>query len=336
MSSQSLKNNIKNLALVLLFVSFSSFLFAQEQVPNNQAANRGYIAASDLREVKKGTVIFEEKAPKQAPIESEQGLTALQKQARLYRAQGYEAQSTGNLDIALSFYQKAVQLDPGYAVVYNDLGVVYEDAGLTDRAEGNYLKAIKLDPGYLSAYSNLALLYENKRELDKAVFYWKKRVELSDSDDLWTARAKKRLNDLAQVVPSYKQALAEAETINLIRQVAQNKQAKQEVSFKQAAQYLASAKNLYNRGQYEQAMEEINKALAADPQDKQKLWLKEKIASILKERYDKAQAKERQESVRKMRASFDQGVKYYQQGNPEAAELEFNKIIELTAAHQKN
>jgi len=37
-----------------------------------------------------------------------------------------------------------------------------------------------------------------------------------------------------------------------------------------------------------------------------------------------------------MRASFDQGVKYYQQGNPEAAELEFNKIIELTAAHQKN
>ena len=95
-------------------------------------------------------------------------LSETQAMAREYREQGLAFQRQGDPVTALSFYQKAVELDPAYAVVYNDLGVVYEAMRFIDRAEESYLKAVKLDPEYLSAYTNLALLYENKRDLEKA------------------------------------------------------------------------------------------------------------------------------------------------------------------------
>lgn len=117
-------------------------------------------------------------------------------QARVYRNEGLRAQSLGDLDSALVFYQKAVELDPEYQVVYNDLGIIYEAKGEPERAEASYLKALAIDPYYLSAYSNLALFYESKRDLVNAAEYWKKRYELGNPEDLWTMKAQQRLKDI--------------------------------------------------------------------------------------------------------------------------------------------
>ncbi|MDD2679930.1 MAG: tetratricopeptide repeat protein [Candidatus Omnitrophica bacterium] len=117
-------------------------------------------------------------------------------QARMYRSEGFQFQESGDLASALKLYQKAVEIDPAYAVVQNDLGVLYEAQGDTDRAEESYLKAIKADPDYAGAYTNLALLYENKRELEKAAYFWRKRVELGNPDDFWTWKAGQRLEDI--------------------------------------------------------------------------------------------------------------------------------------------
>ncbi len=127
-------------------------------------------------------------------------LTALQTEARNYRQQGVEYQRIGDLDTALAYYQKAIELDPAYTVAYNDLGIIYEAKDMPDRAEENYLKAIKMNPNYLSSYSNLALLYEGRRDLQKAADYWKMRIELGPVGDPWTEKAKIRLNDIRLVL----------------------------------------------------------------------------------------------------------------------------------------
>ena len=97
--------------------------------------------------------------------------------AEEYREKGLQAQQIGNYDMALSYFQKAIQTDPQYAPAFNDLGVLYESRNLLDLAEQSYLTAIEWDANYLPAYYNLAALYEKKDRPVMALYYWKKRIE---------------------------------------------------------------------------------------------------------------------------------------------------------------
>lgn len=126
----------------------------------------------------------------------QESLEGLHLQARQYREAGLEKQRIGNLSEAMSLYQKAITVDPGYAVAYNDLGVIYEALGSPERAEESYLKSLKIDPAYSSVYTNLALFYENQRDLDKAAFYWDKRAQIGSLDDPWTQKAANRFKDI--------------------------------------------------------------------------------------------------------------------------------------------
>lgn len=166
------KNSL--VAIIIFVLSLVSFLFAQEESGLNNADNPN--------------------------SQEEKGLSELQRQARVYRAEGFRLQGTGDIDAAMGLYQKAVAIDPMYAVVYNDLGVIYEAKGIIGKAELYYLTALKLDPDLLSVYSNLALLYEGKRELEKAAFYWGKRADLGLLDDPWTQKARRRLEDIKLVL----------------------------------------------------------------------------------------------------------------------------------------
>jgi len=271
---------------------------------------------------------------KGAPLKEE--LTELQRQARIYREQGLRLQQAGKIEQALSFYQKAIEVDPYYAIAYNDLGVIYETKGLIDRAEEHYLKAIKIDPNCLSAYSNLALLYETKRDLDMASFYWKKRAELGLPDDPWTEKARARLEDLARIKPDYRQRLVESETISLMRQMEEFKKQKKIEDLKKAEEYFALAKKLYFQGEYEKAKEEIEKALSVDPQNKEKFSLKEKIDAALEKQKEKERQKQKYENAKRMKEYFQQGLEKYLEGNLQAAQAEFNRIIELAISPQKN
>lgn len=151
---------------------FSIFIFGFLVIVQSASAGSNLFAAGseEISEKKKGTVIFKA-GPKKEKITAD----LYAEDAQKYRAQGLEAQKRGDLNTAFKFYQKAIELDPNYAVIYNDLGVIYETKGEFDRAEENYHKAIRIDPRYLSPYSNLALMYENKRDFKTAASYWQKR-----------------------------------------------------------------------------------------------------------------------------------------------------------------
>jgi Flp pilus assembly protein TadD len=124
------------------------------------------------------------------------GVNSIKEEAESYRTKGYEAQKAGNIDPAISWYQKAAELDQNYAAPHNDLGILFEAKGWLDRAETEYQKALSIDPNYQKAHTNLALLYERKGELEKAAFHWMRRYKLGSPTDAWTNEARQRLEKL--------------------------------------------------------------------------------------------------------------------------------------------
>ena len=119
--------------------------------------------------------------------------STLRDEAAGYRAQGYDAQRRGDLERALSFYQKSAALDPSYATPLNDAGVLLEEKGLYDEAEKAYQQALMIHPTYPEAHANLAMLYERMGVKEKAIYHWMKRYQLGAPNDPWTARAEERL-----------------------------------------------------------------------------------------------------------------------------------------------
>lgn len=251
-----------------------------------------------------------------------------QKQAKDYRARGLELQRSGDLDSAMSFYRKAIELDPLYAVAYNDIAVLYEAKADMEKAEENYLRAIKADKNYLSVYSNLALLYEEKRDLEKASFYWRKRAELGLEDDPWTKKAQNRLKELAEVLPSLKQDELELKALELVGEVKEQKKIKKSKDLQEAEKHLVLAKRFYAQAGYQDAVNEAALSLSFNPQAKEALSLMDTATSKLREQ-------EKKGSIEKMRAYFESGVKYYQWNNLSAAKQEFDKIKEFTCAPKK-
>ncbi len=254
-------------------------------------------------------------------------LNKFKEQARIYHQQGVGLQNNDDYDGAISFYQKAIELDPGYTPAYNDLGVMYEAKGLIDQAEELYLRALELDPEYLSTYSNLAFLYEGKRDLNRAGFYWKKRWEKGSESDPWTSKARSKFIDLTLVSPAIKQLYVNEETLKLDKEAVGYLKIKKEEGLKNYRGYLKSANNLCKTGDYTEALEEVNKAQAIN-NSAEVLELKKLISR-------KQVEKEKELNIKEMEEHFQKGVKHYQYDNPQVAQDEFNKIKALATSPRK-
>ncbi|MEW6101011.1 MAG: tetratricopeptide repeat protein [Candidatus Omnitrophota bacterium] len=271
--------------ILICLVSFP--LFAYEQTPDMQ--NQGYVESKRIPETKKGTVIFGEcplnkPAPYYTPVD-ERNLTQLQKTARAYRTQGFANQRLGDFDSAFSYYQKAIQLDPAYAVAYNDLGVIYESRNQMDNAQECYLKAIQIDPTYLSAYTNLALIYEDKRELTKAHEYWSKRVELGSPTDPWTTKAKDRLSDIRLVLQGgtveQKRREREQEIASLMMDVSKQKGLLREDNKELSKYTFEKARIIFDKGDELTALKYAVDAGHLDPTNKEIAKFIEKVQKRL-------------------------------------------------------
>lgn len=243
MSIYPLKSSIINTTIILFILVSFPYLFAQGLKPPSKSVKEE--DALTLKEMRK--------------------LSVLEKQARLYRVQGTQFQSVGDLDTAMGFYIKAIELDPMYAVAYNDLGVIYEAKGFIDKAEEMYLRAIRVDPAYLSPYSNLALLYENKRNFEKASYYWQKRIELGLSDDPWTDKAKRRLADIQMASTGFR----EQDVLDLTKDVLNERYFTNEDKQAFAKNHFEKAKLYYKKGNNVTALREAINALQVDPSNKE-------------------------------------------------------------------
>ncbi len=81
---------------------------------------------------------------------------------------GYNAGINEEYDKSISFFLRAIELDPDYAVAYYNLGLAYYDQGNHTKAIELWEKAIELDPELAMAYNNRAVAYYYMKEYDKA------------------------------------------------------------------------------------------------------------------------------------------------------------------------
>ena len=61
---------------------------------------------------------------------------------------------------AIYRWERAVDLDPGYAAAWNNLGIGYEHAGRFDKARDAYERALDLEPGNMMIQQNYDLFRE--------------------------------------------------------------------------------------------------------------------------------------------------------------------------------
>jgi len=89
----------------------------------------------------------------------------------------------GQYDRAISYYNKAIEINSRYVWAYNNRGLAYYYKGQYDKAISDYNKALDINPSYFSAYNNKAWILATcpdsvYRDGVKAVELAKKAVEL--------------------------------------------------------------------------------------------------------------------------------------------------------------
>jgi Flp pilus assembly protein TadD len=211
--------------------------------------------------------------------------TVFSKQAQDYRKIGYAAYLQGDLEKAYQFFKKAAYLNPQYAVVHNDLGIIYEKRGLKELALKEYLKAINLDPEYAPAYMNLALFYRESGNKERAVFYLRERTRLGKKNDPWREKARQLLKiyeagqsdsrlEEKDIQKSQEAGVEEVRKMDMARALWEEslKEKKENsVSLNDKTPvlqgHLMKAKLYYEKAAYLQALQELKEAQELDPEN---------------------------------------------------------------------
>ncbi len=89
---------------------------------------------------------------------------------------------TKRWDEAFTAFQKAIALDPKYAIAHNDLGVACANLQRSDEAVASFRRAVALKPDIRQAHQNLADIYDKKGWSEAALA--ERALELTPGDPL--------------------------------------------------------------------------------------------------------------------------------------------------------
>jgi Tfp pilus assembly protein PilF len=95
-----------------------------------------------------------------AAVSASQALADVRSDAKTEVAFGIEVAQKGLWREAIYRWQRAVEIDPGYAAAFNDLAVAYEHEGQLEKARESYEKAIGLAPNDSQIRQNYELFKE--------------------------------------------------------------------------------------------------------------------------------------------------------------------------------
>ncbi|MGB7568039.1 MAG: tetratricopeptide repeat protein [Chitinivibrionales bacterium] len=98
--------------------------------------------------------------------------------APIYNNRGNAYTALGDNARAIKDYDQAIALDPKYAQAYGNRGIVFKTAGDFDRAIEDFSQAIRLAPRYAMAYNNLGAAYCYKGEIDLSISAYNRAISL--------------------------------------------------------------------------------------------------------------------------------------------------------------
>lgn len=97
----------------------------------------------------------------------------------LYLLQGLYYEDTGNIDRAVSSYDKILEITPRSSRANNNLGGIYLNNGNLDKAEVFLRRAVRINPLLYEPYLNLAKLNYKREEINAAVSFYEKALSLN-------------------------------------------------------------------------------------------------------------------------------------------------------------
>ncbi|GAF91447.1 unnamed protein product, partial [marine sediment metagenome] len=85
----------------------------------------------------------------------------------------------GQYTQAISDYTRAIELNPKYALAYNNRGLAYGNLGQYSKAISDFTRAIELNPKYAKAYNSRGIAYASLGKFEEAKKDLLKAVELN-------------------------------------------------------------------------------------------------------------------------------------------------------------
>jgi protein O-GlcNAc transferase len=133
-----------------------------------------------------------------------------QTNATVFYNRGLTLQDLKRPDEAIKSYDQAIGLNPDFAQAYNNRGNALQDLGRLEEALISYGQAIRLDPDYAEAYSNQGLTLQDLKRLDEALKRFDQAIGLRpDYAEAYYNRgnALQDLGRLEEALKSYDQAI---------------------------------------------------------------------------------------------------------------------------------
>jgi len=81
-------------------------------------------------------------------------------------------------EAAVEAYERVVDIDPGYAAAWNNLGLLQHRMGRYDRAQACYRAALGADDSCCQAAFNLGSLHEDLSDLSTAIGWYRRALEM--------------------------------------------------------------------------------------------------------------------------------------------------------------
>ena len=85
-------------------------------------------------------------------------------------------------EAAVEAYERVVDIDPGYAAAWNNLGLLQHRMGRYERAQACYRAALEADDSCCQAAFNLGSLHEDLSDLSTAIGWYRRALEMEPDD----------------------------------------------------------------------------------------------------------------------------------------------------------
>jgi tetratricopeptide (TPR) repeat protein len=95
-----------------------------------------------------------------------------------YLNMGLVKAQQGNLDQAVDYYYKALQLSANSVHIHNNLGVALLEQGKIDEAVNHYMAALSLESDFAETYNNLGVALFRLGKFDRATEYYREALRL--------------------------------------------------------------------------------------------------------------------------------------------------------------
>ena len=150
--------------------------YFDQAIKINSKSDQVYLAKAEILQQQKNfsaALMNMEKA-----VQINEDLTQNKDLARIYYDLGLELTKEKKYAEAIVAYNKAVEIEPFYPIVYNKLGEVLREIERFEEAIAAFQKAITFSSSYAQAYHNLGLTYVKQDKLLEAIKAYQQAIKL--------------------------------------------------------------------------------------------------------------------------------------------------------------